>query len=48
MISAKPLSEQERVTEIARMHGGEETEVGLAHARELLNGKSHSKDQLNG
>ena len=48
MISAKPLTETERVTEIARMHGGEETEVGLAHARELLNGKSHSKDQLNG
>ncbi len=39
LISAKPLSEQDRVTEIARMHGGEETEVGLAHARELLNGK---------
>ena len=38
LISAKPLTDSERVTEIARMHGGEETEVGLAHARELLNG----------
>lgn len=37
VISAKALSENERVTEIARMHGGNETEVGLAHARELLN-----------
>jgi DNA repair protein RecN (Recombination protein N) len=37
-INAKPLTEAERVTEIARMHGGKETEVGLAHARELLNG----------
>ena len=38
LITAKALSDVERVTEIARMHGGEETEVGLAHARELLNG----------
>ena len=38
LISAKPLAGTERVTEIARMHGGKETEVGLAHARELLNG----------
>ena len=38
LISAKPLTGSERVTEIARMHGGKETEVGLAHARELLNG----------
>ena len=38
LISAKPLTESERVTEIARMHGGKETEVGLAHARELLSG----------
>lgn len=38
LINAKPLTEAERVTEIARMHGGKETEVGLAHARELLNG----------
>ncbi len=37
-INAKPLTEAERVTEIARMHGGKETEVGLAHARELLSG----------
>ncbi len=36
LISAKPLTDPERVNEIARMHGGEETEVGLAHARELL------------
>ncbi len=38
LINAKPLTETERVTEIARMHGGKETEVGLAHARELLSG----------
>ncbi|MDE0315957.1 MAG: DNA repair protein RecN [Candidatus Poribacteria bacterium] len=38
LINAKPLTEVERVTEIARMHGGKETEVGLAHARELLSG----------
>jgi len=38
LITAKPLTDSERVTEIARMHGGQETEVGLAHARELLNG----------
>lgn len=38
LINAKPLTEAERVTEIARMHGGKETEVGLAHARELLSG----------
>lgn len=38
LITAKALTEAERVTEIARMHGGKETEVGLAHARELLNG----------
>ncbi len=38
LISAKPLTDPERVNEIARMHGGEETEVGLAHARELLSG----------
>ena len=36
LINAKPLTETERVTEIARMHGGKETEVGLARARELL------------
>ncbi|MCY4401517.1 MAG: DNA repair protein RecN [Candidatus Poribacteria bacterium] len=38
LITAKSLTDAERVTEIARMHGGKETEVGLAHARELLNG----------
>ncbi len=37
LITARPLSDAERVTEIARMHGGNETEAGLAHARELLN-----------
>ncbi|RKU25161.1 DNA repair protein RecN [Candidatus Poribacteria bacterium] len=37
VISAKALTEAERVTEISRMHGGSESEVGLAHARELLN-----------
>lgn len=37
VISAKPLTESERVNEISRMHGGVESEVGLAHARELLN-----------
>ena len=37
VISARSLSDAERVSEIARMHGGKETEVGLAHARELLN-----------
>lgn len=37
VISAKALTESERVTEISRMHGGIESEVGLAHARELLN-----------
>ncbi len=36
LITAKPLTEEERVYEIARMHGGEETEIGLAHAREML------------
>ncbi len=36
LITAKPLTAEEQVNEIARMHGGEETEIGLAHARELL------------
>jgi len=36
LITAKPLTPEERVSEIARMHGGEETEIGLAHAREVL------------
>ena len=36
LITARPLAVEEQVNEIARMHGGEETEIGLAHARELL------------
>ena len=36
LITAKPLTAEEQVIEIVRMHGGEETEIGLAHARELL------------
>ena len=39
LITAKPLAAEEQVNEIARMHGGKETEIGLAHARELLSGK---------
>ena len=39
LITAKPLTAEEQVHEIARMHGGEETEIGLAHARELLSEK---------
>ena len=39
LITAKPLTQEEQVNEIARMHGGEETEIGLAHARELLSEK---------
>ncbi len=39
LITAKPLTAEEQVNEIARMHGGEETEIGLAHARELLSEK---------
>ncbi len=39
IITAKQLNAQERVEEIARMHGGETTEITLAHARELLNGR---------
>ncbi len=35
-ITAKQLTPEERVEEIARMHGGERTEATLAHARELL------------
>ena len=35
-IKAKQLTSEERVEEIARMHGGKATEVTLAHARELL------------
>jgi DNA repair protein RecN (Recombination protein N) len=36
IISAKQLTDDERIEEIARMHGGEATEATLAHARELL------------
>ena len=39
LITAKSLMPEEQVNEIARMHGGEETEIGLAHARELLTEK---------
>ena len=39
LITAKPLTAEEQVNEIARMHGGKETEIGLAHARELLSEK---------
>ena len=36
LITAKALTPEEQVDEIARMYGGEATEIGLAHARELL------------
>ena len=36
LITAKALTAEEQVDEIARMYGGEATEIGLAHARELL------------
>ena len=35
-ITAKQLTSDERIEEIARMHGGKATKVTLAHARELL------------
>ncbi len=38
IITAKQLTPEGRVEEIARMHGGETTETTLAHARELLTG----------
>ena len=38
-ITAKLLTPEERVEEMARMHGGEATVTTLAHARELLEGK---------
>ena len=38
-ISAKLLKPEERVEEVARMHGGEATVTTLAHARELLKGQ---------
>ncbi len=39
LITAKSLTAEEQVNEIARMHGGKETKIGLAHARELLSEK---------
>ena len=38
-ITAKLLTQEERVEEVARMHGGEATVTTLAHARELLEGR---------
>ncbi len=38
-ITAKLLTPEERVEEVARMHGGEATVTTLAHARELLKGQ---------
>ena len=38
-ITAKLLTREERVEEVARMHGGEATVTTLAHARELLEGR---------
>ena len=35
-ITAKRLTQDERIEEMARMHGGETTVTTLAHARELL------------
>jgi len=39
LITAKSLTAAEQVNEIARMHGGEETEIGFEHAREPLSEK---------
>ena len=39
LITAKALTAEEQVDEITRMYGGETTEIGLAHARELLSEK---------
>ncbi len=39
LITAKALTEEEQIDEITRMYGGETTEIGLAHARELLSEK---------
>ena len=39
LITAKALTAEEQVDEITRMYGGEATEIGLAHARELLSEK---------
>ena len=38
-ITAKLLTPEERVEEVARMHGGEATVTTIAHARELLEGQ---------
>lgn len=38
-ITAKLLTPEERVEEMARMHGGEATVTTIAHARELLGGE---------
>ena len=38
-ITAKLLTQEERVEEVARMHGGEATVTTLAHAKELLEGR---------
>ncbi len=38
-ITAKLLTPEERIDEMARMHGGEATVTTLAHARELLEGE---------
>ena len=38
-ITAKLLTPEKRVEEVARMHGGEATVTTLAHARELLEGR---------
>ncbi len=39
LITATALTAEEQVDEIARMYGGEATEIGLAHAREFLSEK---------
>ena len=39
IVSVRELSGEERVREIARMLGGEETDTVLNHAREMLAGK---------
>ena len=36
-ITAKELTMEERVEEIARMQGGQDTDTAIAHAKELLN-----------
>ena len=39
LITATALTAKEQIDEIARMYGGEATEIGLAHAREFLSEK---------